>query len=372
MSEGQRGSGGLVVYVTSHGFGHLHRTAAVLNLIPADVSITVKSHSDLFQGWRERLKRPADLVHYVSDVGAVNPPGDSAAVDPRATIERAMVAHAEAMGGLDLEADWLRDHRARVVLADAPAVPLAAARRAGVPAYLMTNFTWADIYASYAQKIGPTARRFVADLRKVYRLAEGLFRVEPALRMSWMPKQVTLGMVVNRGRDRGAELRQSLGLNPDCRLVYAYLGRYGQTNLDWGRLERYADRKIHFVSYHGAPGSSPANLHVVPSEKWPGGDLIASSDAVLAKAGYGTVTEAMASGAPIIYPPRGDFAEYRVLDRALRAWGGGAPISTRDFRALKLDRALERALDRKPGPAPYSADGAPEVARRLVDSHRKR
>ncbi len=372
MSEGQPGLGGVVVYVTSHGFGHLHRTAAVLNQIPADVPITVKSHSDLFQGWRERLKRPAALAHYVSDVGAVNPPGDSAAVDPTATIERAIVAHAQAMAGLDLEADWLRDHHARVVLADAPAVPLAAARRAGVPAYLMSNFTWADIYAPYAEKMGPTARRFVADLRKVYRQAEGLFRVEPALQMSWMPRRETLGMVVNRGQNRGDELRQSLGLDPECRIVYAYLGRYGQANLDWGRLERYADRGVHFVAYHGAAGASPANLHVVPSEHWPGGDLIASSDAVLAKAGYGTVTEAMASGAPIIYPPRADFAEYRALDRALRAWGGAAPISSRDFQAFKLDRALARALEARPGPAPFPVDGAEVIARRLVDPQPRR
>ncbi len=362
----KRGSGGLVVYVTSHGFGHLHRTAAVLNQIPPDVPITVKSHADLFSGWRERLRRPVELVPYVSDVGAINPPGDSAAVDAAATIERAMIAHTDALRGLDLEADWLRDHGARAVLADAPAVPLAAARRAGAPAYLMTNFTWADIYASYARKIGPHAKRFVAELAQVYRQADCLLRVEPALRMAWLPRQETLGMVVNRGRDRGEELRRTLGLERGSRLVYVYLGRYGQTNLDWSRLERHAAQKIHFVSYHGAPGVAPANLHVVPSEGWPGGDLIASADAVLAKAGYGTVTEAMASGTPIIYPPRSDFAEYRVLDRALRAWGGGAALSSRDFRALKLDRALAKALGTKPGPPPFTADGAQQVAQRVL------
>ena len=33
MSRGGRG-GGVAVYVTSHGFGHLNRTAAVVNRIP--------------------------------------------------------------------------------------------------------------------------------------------------------------------------------------------------------------------------------------------------------------------------------------------------------------------------------------------------
>ena len=78
-----RHRGGLAVYVTSHGFGHLNSTAAVLNQVPADVPVTIRSHSNLFEHWRERLKRPAELEHYVCDVGAVNPPGDSAATDPR-------------------------------------------------------------------------------------------------------------------------------------------------------------------------------------------------------------------------------------------------------------------------------------------------
>ena len=102
----QRLDGGLAVYVTSHGFGHLNRTAAVLNRVPVDVPVTIRCHSNLFENWRERLKRPAELEHYVSDVGAVNPPGDSAATDQAATLEQAERLHAEAMARLD---DQVRD-----------------------------------------------------------------------------------------------------------------------------------------------------------------------------------------------------------------------------------------------------------------------
>ena len=64
-SRRERLAGGLAVYVTSHGFGHLNRTAAVLNRVPADVPVTIRSNSNLFEHWRERLKRPAELEHYV-------------------------------------------------------------------------------------------------------------------------------------------------------------------------------------------------------------------------------------------------------------------------------------------------------------------
>ena len=103
--------GRLAVYVTSHGFGHLNRTAAVLNQVPADVPVTIRSHSNLFEHWHERLKRPAELEHYVCDVGAVNPPGDSNATDPLATIELAMRFHGEAMATVDDQVRRLREQQ---------------------------------------------------------------------------------------------------------------------------------------------------------------------------------------------------------------------------------------------------------------------
>jgi hypothetical protein len=353
--------------VTSHGFGHCNRTAAVLNRLPAQVPVTVRSHASLFEQWRQRLERPVEMAPYVSDVGAVNPPGDSNATDGAATLALAARCHAQAMERLDDEVGWLQEQGIATVLCDAPAVPLLAARRAGIPGFLMTNFTWADIYAPYAHaQEGNRARRLVADLRRIYRQASATFRIEPALAMAWLSPKIDTGMVINRGRNRRAELRRRFGVSRAEKLVYLYVGRYGQSDLDWSRLERLARRGVHFLSHHAAPGGSPANLHVVPSAGWSGADLIASSDTVVAKAGYGTACQVMASGTPMVYPPRRGFAEYRSLDRALRRWGGGIPISWSDFSALALERSLTRAFEIEPGPPPFSTDGAERVAAHLA------
>ena len=358
--------GGLAVYVTSHGFGHLNRTAAVLNRVPADVPVIVKAHPSLFRHWRERLTRPAELESFVSDVGAVNPPGDSATTDGPATLKLAARVHAEALARLDDEVQRLVQRENVAVLCDAPALPLLAARRAEVPGFLMANFTWADIYAPHARRAGADALDFVRCLRDVYRNASATFRVEPALRMSWLSRVHGAGMVVNQVKDRRVELRRDLGLKKSDKLVYVYFGRYGQSDLDWSRLAGPAEEGVHFVMYAPlAPGSS-SSVHAVPTDAWPGGDLIASCDAVFAKAGYGTACEAMASRTPLIYPPRHGFAEHRILDRSLRAWDGGVPISAREFRSLRLNRALERALQVAPGPPPFPSDGAVRIARYLT------
>jgi hypothetical protein len=340
----------------------MNRTAAVLNCIPSTVRVAVRSHANLFDVWRQRVTRPIELGEFVSDSGAVNPPGDSAATDVSATLDRAIRVHAEALSKLDDEVRWLRDQSIAAVLCDAPPLPLVAARRAGIPGFVMSNFTWADIYAPYARSAGGESLRLVADLRAAYRQATALFRILPALQMSWLKPSIDVGMVVNRGRDRRRELTERLGLTRRERLVYLYIGRYGQDDLDWSRLERLGERGIHFVSYDGVPDSGPENLHVIPSEDWPGGDLITSCDVVVAKAGYGTACEAMASGTPMVYPPRRGFAEFRSLDRALRAWAGGIPVSSRGFQCMRLEAALERAFAIEPSPPPFPADGAGRIA----------
>jgi hypothetical protein len=337
-----------------------------LNEVPEKISVTIKSHWNLFPHWRERLRRGARLETYISDIGAVNPRGDSAATDPVATLELAARCHSQAMARLDEEVSRLTEQGTEAVLCDAPAVPLVAARRAGVPAYLMSNFTWVDIYAPYARSAGAGACRFVSELRDAYKQATGTFRIAPAMRMSWLASKRDCGMVVGRARNRRAELLRQIGSSGGHKLVYLYVGRYGQSTLEWSRLAQFAARGIHFVSHHPGPADVPANFHVVPSPDWPGGDLIASSDAVLAKAGYGTVCEAMAAGTPMIYPPRRGFAEFRSLDRALRSWPGGVPVSSRDFATFNLKRALQRALETDPGPPPFPADGARRIAGYLM------
>ena len=354
--------GGIAFYVTSHGFGHLNRSVAVINRLPEAVPVTIRCHPDLFASWRERLVRPARLEAHVSDVGAINPPGDSAATDGPATLGRAREVHAHAMTEVDAEAARLVAEGTAAVVCDATPVPLVAAKRAGIPGFLLANFTWSQIYAEHAHDAAD--RGTVAAIADAYRHASLVFRAAPALSMADVAPAVDVGLVVSLGRDRRAELRDRFGIGPDGRIVYSYVGRYGQDGIGWDRLAKLDG--VHFVGFHPAPGGPVANLHVVAANEWTGADLAASADAIVAKAGYGTACEAMAAGVPLIYPPRVGFAEHEMLDRALTDWGGGLPVSADDFAALRLEGPLQRAFALRPGLPPFPIDGAARVADHLV------
>ena len=57
----------LAFYVTSHGFGHLNRAVAVINQVPSEIPVAIRSNPNLFPHWRERLTRPAELSAHVSE-----------------------------------------------------------------------------------------------------------------------------------------------------------------------------------------------------------------------------------------------------------------------------------------------------------------
>lgn len=363
----------LAAYVTSHGFGHLNRAAAVLEALPASLPLTIVCAPDLFPHWRERLKRPFQTRAGVFDAGAVNPIGDSQTTDAAATLRKAREVGAKAAALLDAEAQWLREARVAAVFCDVPAPPLVAASRAGVPGYLQANFTWFDIYAPMVRAIGTDEdRAWLRQLRADYETASLLFRTEPALAMSWMPRRQDVGLVTSPGRDRRAELRELLSLGPRETLAFFYVGRYGQDDLAWDHMAAWEKQGVHFVGYHPAPVGPIPNLHLIPAEDWNGADLTASSDFVMAKAGYGSASSAMEAGVPLVYPPRRGFAEHRALDRALRGWGGGRPLSSRDFREFRLRPVLDGLHAGVRFPAPYPADGAARVAERLAAACRKR
>ena len=87
------------------------------------------------------------------------------------------------------------------------------------------------------------------------------------------------------------------------------------------------------------PGFLPAK----PGEYIP--DLVAAASAVLGKTGYGTVSECLATGTPLVYVPRRHFAEEPFLVRLLDSRGCCLEMSRAAYEAGDWGGALERAVD---------------------------
>ena len=254
--------GGLAVYVTSHGFGHLNRAVSVLNQIAAEIPIVIRCGEDLFDHWRQRLSRDSSFEHQIWDSGAVNPMGASSVTDGPATLEQARRIHEQMRQRIHEEAERLKSEGTAVVLCDVPPLPLAAAAQAGVPAYALANFTWSEIYREHSMAQSGEAEPLVLEIEAYYRQATAAFRAEPALPMPEFPVQIPVGLVVSQGQEKRAELRSLLGIKDHQKLVYMYVGRYGQSDMAWNKLPEF--QGIHFVGFHEPAIGALPNFHVVP------------------------------------------------------------------------------------------------------------
>ncbi|MEZ5283644.1 MAG: hypothetical protein R2712_02315 [Vicinamibacterales bacterium] len=135
----------LVAYISGHGFGHASRTIELLREIQRrapEVRLVVRSS---IPRWLVERTAPPDLTleSLRCDTGAVQ--HDSLHLDVDETVRQAQTFTAELPALAAGEADVLARHGASVVLADIPALGVAAARLAGVPAVLLGNFTWTDL-----------------------------------------------------------------------------------------------------------------------------------------------------------------------------------------------------------------------------------
>ena len=143
------------------------------------------------------------------------------------------------------------------------------------------------------------------------------------------------------------------------------MGEWG-LDIDWAALERFKD----WVFLLDRPLPQPAsNVRAFDPGVWPYADVAASVDAVVSKAGYGTVTECIANSVALVYLPRHSFAEHDALVSGMNHWGGGSEISEAAFHAGDWAGALRSALYAVPDPDAFATNGAEVIAQKLTEMH---
>ena len=163
---------------------------------------------------------PADL-----DPGLLQPNGLD--IDLAATA----AAHAAWLRELDArtaeEAAFLRGRGAAAVLADLPGVAFAAARRAGIPAFGVANFSWDWILEPLAERepaLGEAARRHADALAS----ATGILRLPFGGGFRSAPRVEEVPLVVPGDGGDPAATRRRLGLSDERRpLVLLSFGGLG-------------------------------------------------------------------------------------------------------------------------------------------------
>lgn len=359
----------LVASISGHGFGHASRTLTLLNaLVDLDPHLRVVVRTSVAPWLFHRTARPGIVLEPATcDTGAIQ--RDSLRLDVDETIRAAtrfMDTWAERVAD---EAAALRRLHADAVLADIPALAVAAAGAVGCPSVLLGNFTWDWIYGAY-----PGGAALAERLGRIYARADLALRLPLAGGFATCPVVENLPLIARVSTRPPQETRARLGWPQDTRLALASFGGFGLEGFDLEALARLDACRVVMPDLARAagaphvpalpPGLIPLDETAMQQQGLRYEDIVRAVDVVVSKPGYGIISECAANDTALVYTSRGDFAEYPVLVAGMPALLSTAFIAHDDLFAGRWQDAIEAALGRPRVPRPRT-DGAEVGARRL-------
>src|SRR5262249_43165415 len=141
---------------------------------------------------------------------------------------------------------------------------------------------------------------------------------------------------------------------------------YGADGIDFSRLDTAHEWDIVLTGNADAPppcvGTRVVNEPALHAAGLRYEDLVAASDVVVTKPGYGIISECIANQTAIVYRSRGRFVESDVLVREMPRYLGCAYLDQDSLFAGRWRAALEAAVD---APAPLeqpATNGADVIA----------
>ncbi|KAJ0446295.1 putative L-arabinokinase [Helianthus annuus] len=350
-------------YVTGHGFGHATRVVEVVrHLILAGHDVHVVTGAPDFVFTTEIQSPRLFLRKLVLDCGAVQ--ADALTVDRLASLEKySETAVAPRASILATEVKWLNSIKADLVVSDVVAVACRAAADAGIRSVCVTNFSWDFIYAEYVMAAGYHHRSIVWQIAEDYSHCEFLIRLPGYTPMPAFRDVIDVPLVVRRLHKSRKEVRNEMGISEDVKLVIL---NFGGQPAGWKLKEEYLPPGWLCLVCGASEQELPPNFIKLPKDVYTP-DVMAASDCMLGKIGYGTVSEALAYKLPFVFVRRDYFNEEPFLRNMLEYYQGGVEMIRRDLLTGHWIPYLERATSLKPS-YDGGVNGGQVAARILQDT----
>ena len=358
----------MLIYVclSSHGFGHAARQAAMLvqlHRLQPTWRLVVSSMVD--PSFLALVLRGVPVTQRTVrwDVGMLQ--ADALGSDQPGTLLALEQLQADLPRQLDEEVAWIRAQDDQVaVLGDIPPAAADLASRLQAPLIWMGNFGWDDIY----EPLGGAFLFWAQQARDAYRKGSLLLRCPFSMAMNWQLPDVTLSLVTAEPRPLPADFGSALECDPRIKVMVGFGGLGLSLQLDLFR--RWPQHLFLMApsrqSSQHADAALPANVLVLPEQIRPL-DVLPRCERHLGKPGFSSFCEAMSQQVGLHVVERHGFAEAEVLIKGLRRHANHHCLSREELEAgsWKLDQPLEPA-----SADALASDGAQMAAEALQTSLR--
>jgi len=354
----------VVFYISGHGFGHASREIEIIHALAArrpDWQIVLRTA--VSPSLLERsLRVPFTLLAGVCDTGLVQ--RDSVTNDEEATTRDALAFYSTMDARVDEECVRLAAHDVQMIVGDIPPLAFEVATRLGVPSVAVANFTWDWIYEWHDGV--RDAPGLLNRIRRAYQQATLALRLPLSPPLDVFPRVESIPMVA-RALDRSrADTRRALGIADDRKVALLSFGGYGLQRLDVGALDCLDDWTVLLTDRIASSVVPSPSVVFLPESllvsEFRYEDLVATSDVVVTKPGYGIISECATYGTAMLYTSRGVFREYDVLVAEMPRIVRSRYLSQDALFAGQWLEALEALVAQPPPPERVDATGAARAA----------
>lgn len=333
----------IAYFISSHGYGHAARSAAIIESIlakypNASVSIYTETPCSFFD---ESLTKPFSYIKTQSDVGMIQL--TPIVMDIPGTLKKLNAFISALPEESDRIAARLIAESVDFVVADISPLGILSAEKAGIPSLLLENFTWDWIYEPFA-RVYPgftKIRRFLADifLRSEY---HGQYAPACAPDASC---DFILPPVSRRARTDRAATRHALGIKSSQILALVSLGGVKATFNLPERIETAHDDVVFVFTGNFSDVRRHGNIIELPHQSdFYQPDLVQAADMLFGKAGYSTYAEIYNFQKPFAYLLRSDFRESAILGEALELLPSAFEIDALSFEHFQFDPWIEKMI----------------------------
>jgi hypothetical protein len=297
----------LYIAITNHGFGHATRAAAVAatiqKLCPQVLLIIVSTAPRwLLECYIEGdfIQRPRAM-----DLGVVQ--ADSLTMDKTATLEKLLEIKKNQNSIIASEANFIRQNRVNLILADIPFLASKIAKVAGIPCWMMSNFGFDFIYRDWGSSFTEIAD-WISDCNSK---CDRLFRLPFHEPMQAFNNITDVGLTGGSPRYSCEEVRSTWGITaPTEKTILLTFGGLGLQQIPYENLKQFPDWQ--FIAFDKSAPDLP-NLVPVTDHKYRPVDFMPICGRVVSKPGFSTFAEATRLQVPIVSVTRDEFAEAAFL-----------------------------------------------------------
>jgi UDP:flavonoid glycosyltransferase YjiC (YdhE family) len=324
----------LLFYASSHGFGHMTRCLAIIEELLETTDHLIYLASGAFQNSFARvyLARFGDRVIYNdirTEVGLVNQPNSLQVDIPHLEQELTdFMASWDAI--VAQETAFLQTKPVSYVISDISVIGILVGERLGVRNIGIANFTWCEQY----EYLG-LSETLIARFREVYAKLDILIEYDlmlPTHDLDVPRKQI--GFISRKfDPDRIAAIKVQYGPS-----IFITCGK--SADLDNIQIDNYTGT-IFATSGINITADADANIVQLPVETFDTHNYLAASDIVIAKAGWGTISEALLSKRNLVLIERKGVLEDTENIEELKRRGVAVSIKETDLARIDMHAITE-------------------------------